>query len=624
MAVFLSVIIPSFNRSAVLRKCLEALSRQDCALAEFEVIVVDDGSSDGTGAAVAELSAAGMVVRYLRQENRGPASARNRGIREAAGEVILFIGDDIICPPDLAARHIAFHRGHPDAAAALLGRVAWSPEIRVTPFMRWLGESEYQFDFFRLAAGDADPARYFYTANVSLKRSFLESRRLFFDEDFRRAAFEDMELGARLKNEGLALRYDPHCLAWHYHATSLAAACARMRVVGENGVLLDGKMGKIVPSAAPQPSLAAAFVSSLKMYVANAVARSCENLCVNGWAFRAVMYDNAARGRAAAIARANVAEPAPGIMLSIVIVSWNVKEYLEKCLRSVYAFTRGMEYEVFVVDNASTDGSVEMVRALFPQAVCIAGAVNLGFSTANNLAMRRARGKYVAMLNPDTELIGNSLKELVDYMEARGGAVCAAPRLTYGDGSLQHSCRHFPTLFTDLMTKLYLDAFFPRSAFFNRYKMGMWSHDREREVDQPYGACLVFRGADLRRLGYMDERYFMYYDEVDLCYRFKQAGGAIVYLPRISVIHHANRSSNQAADDCHRWKTQSQMFFYRKHYGAAGVLGLFFNLALQFALIFAVLYPVRALTGRPRDIRLARRVAVTAWREYRAALRRRS
>lgn len=623
MAVFLSVIIPSFNRRAVLRKCLQALSRQDCAPDAFEVIVVDDGSSDGTGAMVAELSAAGMAVRYLHQDNRGPASARNRGIREAAGEVILFIGDDIICPPDLVGRHIAFHRGNPDAAAAFLGRVAWSPEIRVTPFMRWLGESEYQFDFRRLAAGEVDPGRFFYTANVSLKRSFLESRGLFFDEEFRRAAFEDVELGARLKKAGLALRYDPRCLAWHHHATSLASACERMRVVGENGILLDKKLGKF-PAAPSGPAVPAAVpVVSLKAFIAGAVARFCEHLCVNEWAFRAVMYDNAARGRAAAAARAGESGAVPGLALSVVIVSWNVKGYLEKCLRSVYAFTRGMEFEVLVVDNASTDGSVEMVRALFPQAVCVAGAVNLGFSTANNLAMRRARGKYVAMLNPDTELTGNSLKELVDYMEARGGAVCAAPRLTYGDGSLQHSCRHFPTLFTDLMTKLYLDALFPRSAFFNRYRMGMWGHDREREVDQPYGACLVFRGADLRRLGYMDERYFMYYDEVDLCYRFKRAGGAIVYLPRISIIHHANRSSNQAADACHRWKTQSQMFFYRKHYGAAGVLGLFFNLALQFALIFAVLYPLHALAGRPRDIRSARRAAVTAWREYCAALRRR-
>jgi len=307
--------------------------------------------------------------------------------------------------------------------------------------------------------------------------------------------------------------------------------------------------------------------------------------------------------------------------LSIVIVNWNVRDFLEKCLRSVYAFTQGLEYEIFVVDNASTDGSVEMVRALFPGVRVIACVANLGFSAANNLAMKQALGAHVAMLNPDTELTGNAFKDMIEYSRSRGGAVCVAPRLTYADGSLQPSCRHFPTLFTDLMTKLYLDSLFPRSVFFNRYKMGMWPHDREREVDQPYGACLLFRAADLRRLGYMDERYFMYYDEVDLCYRFARAGGKILYLPRFSIIHYANRSSNQAADECHRWKTQSQMLFYRKHYGAVGVLGLFLNSAVQIALIYAILYPLHWLVRRPRDIRYARRMAVDTWRDYVVALK---
>ncbi len=302
--------------------------------------------------------------------------------------------------------------------------------------------------------------------------------------------------------------------------------------------------------------------------------------------------------------------------ISVVVVNWNVRDLLKECLKSVYRFTKDVSFEVFVVDNNSSDGSQEMVAGEFPDAFLIVNTENRGFAAANNQAFRKASGRYTLMLNPDTELTDNAIKAMVEFMDQHPKINVIAPRLTFIDGSLQRSCQHFPTFFTDLMESLFLDEIYAKNKIFNWYKMGLWPHDRMREVDQPYGACLMFKTADVRRLKFMDERFFMYYDEVDLCYRLKKSGGKIYFLPQIKIIHHSRRSSKQIPDTCHRWQLQSKMRFFAKHYGKLGIISLFFNLILQTALVYGFLSLLYAIIKRPRDLQHFKAVSNSMWRQY--------
>ncbi len=307
--------------------------------------------------------------------------------------------------------------------------------------------------------------------------------------------------------------------------------------------------------------------------------------------------------------------------LSVVIVNWNVMGLLRRCLESLFQKTAGIDFEVFVVDNNSSDGSAGMVRREFPRVRLIVNSTNAGFARANNQAMRQCRGRYVLLLNPDTEIIDNAPGMMVKFMDAHPGVDGLAGMLIYPDGSLQRNCRHFPSLFTDLMESLYLDQAFPRSSFFNRYRMGQWGHDSMREVDQPYGACLLFRREGLEKAGFMDERFFMYYDEVDLCYRIRKDGGKIYFVPHIRVIHHANQSSRQIALECEQWKCRSRLLFFEKHYGRWSPAVMSLNLLVRSMLVWGLFPVLHLLFGRPRDVKYFRGPLGIMWKEYLSFLR---
>lgn len=292
----ITVIIPTYNRAETLRICLEALSAQTFPASGAEILIVDDGSRDNTAGVAASFIKEGAVeTRYLRQENKSPAAARNLGVKNAAGELVLFIGDDIIAAPDLLARHVAWHRDNPADGAALLGYVTWDPALEVTPFMYWLENGGPQFGFNQLEDGaEADPRGYFYTCNISLKRRFLNEKGLF-DEEFPYAAFEDSELGYRLRGAGLKLFFDRKAYAWHHHYTSLNDACGRMIKVGESRKILNRKIG--LPALEPAPALIRLLLKKLKICLYYPLAKYFEKRKVSAGIFRYVMAYYYAKGR---------------------------------------------------------------------------------------------------------------------------------------------------------------------------------------------------------------------------------------------------------------------------------------------------------------------------------------
>jgi glycosyltransferase involved in cell wall biosynthesis len=227
----LSVVIPTYNRCETVQKAISAYFNQTAVENIYEIIVVDDGSTDSTGDIIARLSERSVrPIRYFRQENKGPAAARNLGIREACSELILFTDDDIIPGPSLVAEHLDWHGRFPESSVALLGNVTWADEVRPTPFMAWYG-ADFLFSYADFVGRTELDYTDFYTCNISLKTAFMRGNGTF-DEEFKVAAYEDIELGFRLKKAGMRLLYNPNALAYHQQYVSFDDACRRARKSG--------------------------------------------------------------------------------------------------------------------------------------------------------------------------------------------------------------------------------------------------------------------------------------------------------------------------------------------------------------------------------------------------------
>lgn len=259
----------------------------------------------------------------------------------------------------------------------------------------------------------------------------------------------------------------------------------------------------------------------------------------------------------------------PAIDVSVIIVSWNVRELLERCLTAVYATSGALSIEVIVVDNCSADASVAMVRERFPEATVIANAENVGFGRANNQAAALAHGRHLLLLNPDAFVHPGTLERLVAFLDTNPGAGAAGPRLLYEDGTLQRSVTSFPSVGTELWTTLGLDRAFPRHPVFGRYKLTYWAMDDLRAVDALMGACLLIRREVVERVGLFDEQFFMYSEEVDLCYRIQQAGWRSYFLPEIEATHIWGGSSRRVPTATFLRLFRSRVQFFRKHYGHA-------------------------------------------------------
>lgn len=219
----LTVVVPTYNRAAVLAKALAGYLSQSSPTVIHELIIVDDGSTDRTESVVREFGdRAKFPIRYLRQPNRGPAAARNLGIREASSPLLLFTDSDVVPSNNLVQQHLEHHNLNPEIYRAVLGYVTWSPEVNPTPFMRWYGEHAI-FQFKRLRGKRTAGAENFYTCNISLKTQFLRDQGQF-DEDFKTAAYEDVELGFRLARKGMQLLYKPEAVAYHFQFFSFEDA----------------------------------------------------------------------------------------------------------------------------------------------------------------------------------------------------------------------------------------------------------------------------------------------------------------------------------------------------------------------------------------------------------------
>jgi GT2 family glycosyltransferase len=272
--------------------------------------------------------------------------------------------------------------------------------------------------------------------------------------------------------------------------------------------------------------------------------------------------------------------------LSVVIVNWNVCELLRRCLHSLLDLAIPEEHspgiwrlatpkqapgalllEVLVVDSASSDDSVAMVKSEFPQVRLYPSDTNLGYTGGNNLGLCESRGQYVLLLNPDTEVLADALATLVRYMDAHPDVGVIGPQLLWPNGSVQASRRRFPTLTTAFIESTFLQKWFPHHPALRRYYVLDRADDAISEVDWVTGACLLVRRAVVEQVGLLDDGYFMYSEELDWQKRMSAAGWRVVYLPTAQVVHHEGRSSEQVGALRHVRFGRSKVRYYLKHYG---------------------------------------------------------
>ncbi len=287
------------------------------------------------------------------------------------------------------------------------------------------------------------------------------------------------------------------------------------------------------------------------------------------------------------------------IDLSVVIVSWNTRDLLRGCLETLACELAGLGCEVFVVDNNSTDGSAELVAKDFRWVKLITNETNIGFARANNQALAGCRGRYILFLNPDTQVRPGAIQVLMNFLEARPGAAVVAPRLLNSDLSVQRSCRRFPSFGSLVYELVGLSRLFPQIPAFGRYKMLEWGHDSEREVDQPEGACLMVRRPVLSQVGAFDEGFFMLFEEVDWCFRVKQAGWQIWFTPAAEVVHHYGQSIKQVKVKMILSSHRGLYRYWQKHHrGSWWLLDPFAYLGLMcLALLRISAYQIRRALG---------------------------
>ena len=308
--------------------------------------------------------------------------------------------------------------------------------------------------------------------------------------------------------------------------------------------------------------------------------------------------------------------------LSIVIISWNVRELLRLCLDSIQESLRGEKgegllVETIIFDNGSTDGSADMVREDFPRVHLMESEVNLGFTKGNNLAIGQSEGRYILLLNPDTEVVGDALGTMVTYMEAHPRVGALGPQLLNPDGTTQSSRRRFPTLATAFLESTVLEPWFQGSRILKRYYLLDRPDDEIQPVDWAVGAALLIRREALHQVGPLDEEFFMYSEELDWCYRLKAQGWEVVYLPTAQVVHQEGRSSEQVLPARHIHFQRSKVLFFKRYYGWRGEVLRWFILSTYLYLF--LLEGLKWLVGHKRSLRRERVAAY--WQVLRSGLK---
>jgi len=471
----LSVIIPTFNREKVLAKALQAYLLQSSPQLIHEILVVDDGSTDGTEAMVLEFSRQSpFPIRYLRQPNKGPAAARNLGIREAASSVVLFTDSDIVPQRELVEQHLDWHKKNPQLEAAVLGYTTWSPELKATPFMRWYGEAGSLFAYQHIHGKREVDFRFFYTCNLSLKVAFLRSCAQF-DEDFRTAAYEDLDLGYRLSRHGLQLLYNPAATAYHYQFVSFGDACRKTLANDAAAqVFFQKEAGRHLLQETHHRQAAAGYAIAKGIAtIAAKLLHPARRLLDSSFPLPGIVYhlffwhdatrhgnpmvsapDSELSDLEVSLSERLLATPHQTARVDIsaeehttanqaadsgkkpfsiasVTVAHNGAGALSRHLDALKRQTKHID-EIVVVNNASTDNTVDLIASTYPEVTLLNlpenGGVGGGFAAGLDYAAITRKYDWVWLFDQDSVPSADALEQLLrglQYLDAKNTAILA-------------------------------------------------------------------------------------------------------------------------------------------------------------------------------------------------------
>lgn len=307
------------------------------------------------------------------------------------------------------------------------------------------------------------------------------------------------------------------------------------------------------------------------------------------------------------------------IDVSVVIVNWNTREILHDCIKSIYEQTRNIVFEVIVIDNASSDGSVAMVKADFPQAILIANQDNRGFAAANNQGIAIAKGRYVLLLNSDTIVLDGAIQKTIAFADQHLQAAVIGCRVLNKDLTLQPTCFMYPSVLNLLLSMTYLYKLFPRCHFFGREKISWWDRDDVRPVQTVTGCFMLVRKEAIEQVGVMDENFFMYAEETDWCRRFQQAGWIHLFYPDACIIHLGGQSTQQVRPQMALQLRAGILQFIRKHDGWLSYMFACILTSLWFAvrIPFWLIYPIFRGSAMPNRFQVAKTYGLGAIRSLR-------
>jgi GT2 family glycosyltransferase len=291
--------------------------------------------------------------------------------------------------------------------------------------------------------------------------------------------------------------------------------------------------------------------------------------------------------------------------LSVIIVNWNTRELLLNCIESFYRTVKGLTSEIFVVDNGSTDGSVDSVRRTFPEIELIQNERNLGFARANNEALRKRRGRYALLLNTDVILTHGAVETLVEFMDHNPTVGIAGGQLVNGDGSKQNSFDNFPSLTTEALNKSLLRILFPR-----RYPSKRVNYENPIDVHSVIGACMIVRSQSMQEVGLLDEDYFFFLEETDWCYRMRRGKWGVCHIPQARIVHLQGKTANMVRGRAKIEYYRSLYLFFKKHRGIVESILLRGFLFSRFCIDF-VLTLLSCLLTAFRSERLKRRLGIS-------------
>jgi GT2 family glycosyltransferase len=305
-----------------------------------------------------------------------------------------------------------------------------------------------------------------------------------------------------------------------------------------------------------------------------------------------------------------------GVTVSVIIVSWNARDYLLQCLASLSSEACRYPMKVIVVDNASSDGSANAVASSYPGVRLIQNTENLGFAKANNIGVAASRGHYLCFVNSDVKVLPHCVTRLVDFCEAHPNVGMAGPRIIGGDGKLQRSCRGFPNVWNMFCRALALDSMFPRNKAFNGYKLYHWPQDTLRPVDILTGCFWLVRRETLNQVGPLDEEFFMYGEDMDWCKRFWADGWQVFFVPSAEASHYGGASTSNSPVRFYVEMHRGNLQYWKKHHSYLAVAGYFVIMCVH-ELFRAAAYFIAALikppTRKSYHLKMRRSVTCLKW-----------